>query len=39
MLVTVPAGEKLEKSTDVTFRVSDTDVREAAAARDHFIAP
>ncbi len=39
VLVTVPAGEKLEKSTGVTFRVSDTDVREAAAARDHFILP
>ena len=32
-------ASKLEKSTGVTFRVSDTDVREAAAARDHFILP
>jgi cytochrome c oxidase accessory protein FixG len=39
VLVTVPAAEKLEKSTSVTFRASDTDVREAATARDHFILP
>jgi len=39
VLVTVPADAKLEKSTGVTFRIADTDVRETAAARDHFIVP
>jgi cytochrome c oxidase accessory protein FixG len=39
VLVTVPAGTKLEKSTGVSFRVSDTDVAETAAARDHFLLP
>jgi cytochrome c oxidase accessory protein FixG len=39
VLVTVPAAAKLDKSTNVTFRVADTDVRESATARDHFILP
>jgi cytochrome c oxidase accessory protein FixG len=39
ILVTVMPGSALEKSTNVTFRVSDTDVRETATARDHFILP
>jgi len=39
VLVTVPAGSKLDKSTNVSFRIADTDVRETAAARDHFILP
>jgi hypothetical protein len=37
--VTAPAGLPLEKSTNVTFRATDTDVRESATARDHFILP
>ena len=39
VLVTVPATAKLDKSTDVVFRISDTDIRETASARDHFILP
>ena len=39
VLVTVPATAKLDKSTDIEFRISDTDVRETASARDHFILP
>jgi cytochrome c oxidase accessory protein FixG len=39
VLVTVPPGAQLDKSTAVHFRVTDTDVRESAAARDHFILP
>jgi cytochrome c oxidase accessory protein FixG len=39
VLVTVPAGSKLEKSTNVTFRIADTDIREAATTRDHFVLP
>jgi hypothetical protein len=39
VLVTAPAGLPLEKSTNVTFRATDTDVREIATARDHFILP
>ena len=39
VLVTIPPRHKLDKSTSVTFRVTDTDVREAATARDHFVLP
>jgi hypothetical protein len=39
VLVTVPPSAQLDKSTAVHFRVTDTDVRESAAARDHFILP
>jgi len=39
VLVTVPPGANLDKSTDVHFRISDTDIRETASARDHFILP
>jgi cytochrome c oxidase accessory protein FixG len=39
VLVTVAAGTKLDKSTGVSFRASDTDVAEAATARDHFLLP
>jgi cytochrome c oxidase accessory protein FixG len=39
VLVTAPTGLPLEKSTSVTFRATDTDVRETASARDHFILP
>jgi len=39
VLVTVPAGSQLEKSTELTFRASDTDMAETATARDHFILP
>jgi polyferredoxin len=37
VLVTVPAGSRLEKSTSLTFRVADA--AETATARDHFILP
>ena len=37
VLVTVPAGSKLEKSTSVVFRIADP--LETATARDHFILP
>jgi polyferredoxin len=37
VLVTVPAGSKLAKSTPVVFRITDS--VETATARDHFILP
>lgn len=39
VLVTVPAGRPLDKSTPVTFKAIDMESREIATARDHFIAP
>jgi hypothetical protein len=39
VLVTVPAGRPLEKSTTVTFTAVDMESRETATARDHFLAP
>src|SRR5262249_16625373 len=39
VLVTVPAHAKLENSPGPPCRIADADVREAAAARDHFIVP
>jgi cytochrome c oxidase accessory protein FixG len=38
VLVTVPPGTKLERSTPVSFRITDTAGRETATAVDHFIA-
>jgi cytochrome c oxidase accessory protein FixG len=39
VLITAPAGGRLEKSTDLTFGIVDTDGHETATARDHFILP
>jgi cytochrome c oxidase accessory protein FixG len=39
VLVFAPAGAPLDKSTPVTFRITDTASGEAATARDHFKAP
>jgi cytochrome c oxidase accessory protein FixG len=38
VLVTVPTGRALDKSTNVVFQVKDMATGEAATARDHFIA-
>jgi cytochrome c oxidase accessory protein FixG len=38
VLVTVPAGTKLGRSTPVSFRITDTASGETATAADHFIA-
>jgi cytochrome c oxidase accessory protein FixG len=39
VLLTVAPRTDLEKSTGVTFRISDTDVAEIATAHDHFLLP
>jgi len=39
VLVTAPAGTKLERSTDLVFRVADLAGGAAASANDHFVAP
>jgi cytochrome c oxidase accessory protein FixG len=38
LLVTVPAGTKLDHSTPVTFTATDAESGETATAQDHFIA-
>jgi polyferredoxin len=38
VLVTVPANARLDRSTPLTFRVTDTATHETAVAADHFIA-
>ncbi len=39
VLVTVPNRDNLDKSTDVTFVVTDLGLGEMASAKDHFILP
>jgi cytochrome c oxidase accessory protein FixG len=39
VLVTVPSRDGLDKSTDVTFVLTDLGLGEMAAAKDHFILP
>jgi len=39
VLVTMSPGLGHDKSTGLTFRITDTDVRESAVAADHFILP
>jgi cytochrome c oxidase accessory protein FixG len=39
VLVTLPGRDNLEKSTDVTFVVTDLGLGERASAKDHFILP
>jgi cytochrome c oxidase accessory protein FixG len=38
VLVTAPANARLDRSTPLTFRATDTATRETAVAADHFIA-
>ena len=38
VLVTVPANARLDRSTPLTFRATDTATHETAVAADHFIA-
>jgi hypothetical protein len=39
LLVTIPAGVQLEKSTEINFVVTDLGLGEKAAAKDHFVLP